>query len=263
MKATECWLVAGLAVLLAAGGCVSKGDYDRCMNRNQIQMERIASLEAALEAERLRAEQLEQLMGRNTDKEGYWQQQADALKAALDAKNLELQRLAELVGQGGTALPTELSNELAEWAAQSGSDLVTYDERTGVVRFTSDVLFDKGDATVNPLAIDKIGALAGIMNSAAAQGFDLLIVGHTDDIPIKRAATLAQHPTNWHLSAHRSIAVKDVMARAGLAQTRIAVMGMGEFHPVEPNEAGNKGNPKNRRVDIYIVPSGQIRITTR
>ena len=140
---------------------------------------------------------------------------------------------------------------------------MTYDERTGVVRFTSDLLFDKGDATVNPVTLDKMGALARIMNSPAAEGFDLLIVGHTDDIPIKKPATLAQHPTNWHLSAHRSIAVEDVLAKAGLAPTRMAVMGMGEFHPVEPNEAGNKGNPKNRRVDIYIVPSGQIRISTK
>ena len=41
--------------------------------------------------------------------------------------------------------------------------------------------------------------------------------------------------------------------------TRLAVMGFGEHRPLEPNKPNQKGNPVNRRVEIYIIPSGQIR----
>jgi len=34
------------------------------------------------------------------------------------------------------------------------------------------------------------------------------------------------------------------------------VRGFGEFRPIVPNRAGKKGNPLNRRVEIYIIPKG-------
>jgi len=77
---------------------------------------------------------------------------------------------------------------------------------------------------------------------------------------IGRPATRQKHPTNWHLSAHRAIAVEKVLAQAGMNEIRLAVMGMGEFRPIEPNKPNQEGNPRNRRVEIYIVPAGQIRI---
>ena len=98
------------------------------------------------------------------------------------------------------------------------------------------------------------------MESEAAKRFDLIIVGHTDDIPIQRPDTRVKHPTNWHLSAHRAITVENILAGAGLAETRLTVSGRGEFRPIEPNGPNRTGNPKNRRVDIYIVPAGAVRV---
>jgi chemotaxis protein MotB len=159
------------------------------------------------------------------------------------------------------ALPVELSDALSEWAAQSGSDLVTYDAERGVVRFKSDLLFQPGQDTLQPQAAEQLKALAQIFDSAAAANFDILIVGHTDDIPIKKAETKAKHPTNWYLSAHRAISVQSILGSSGVDENRIAVVGMGEFNPIAPNAAGQKGNPLNRRVEIYIVPAGSLRIS--
>jgi flagellar motor protein MotB len=47
-----------------------------------------------------------------------------------------------------------------------------------------------------------------------------------------------------------------VLEGCGLEAKRMSTRGFGEFRPVAPNAPGNKGNAKNRRVDIYIVPSG-------
>ncbi|MBN2377958.1 MAG: OmpA family protein [Sedimentisphaerales bacterium] len=246
-------------ILFGSSGCVSKSEFESCVRRNHIQLERIQELEAALEASRLSDDQFKQNYDLLNQKQSLWQQKIDALNASLTAKQTLIDQLYEQLGQ--IALPPELSSKLADWAQQVGTDLVTFDEKTGIVRFKSDLLFEKGSDTVQANVIGQLGALAEILNSDSAQNFDVLVVGHTDDIPIKKAETLAMHPSNWHLSAHRAIAVQKILTQAQLAPTRTAVMGMGQYRPIEPNAAGEKGNPKNRRVEIYIVPAGSIHVS--
>lgn len=254
MKNTHLLCNVMAAVLSAAmfSGCVSRADFDKCVNRNDIQRQRIEQLEAAQEAERLRAEKYHQEYELSGKRDDYWQQKIDIMQAALDAEKARTAYLASQIGQ--VALPVELSNALTDWARQSGSDLVTFDERTGIVRFKSDLLFDSGSDVVKPTAAASLAKLTGILKSSLAERFDIVVVGHTDDQPIKYSA--ARHPTNWHLSAHRAIAVQKVLSVAGLDDTRTVVMGAGQFQPVEANAADGKGNPKNRRVDIYVVPAG-------
>ena len=249
-----------LAAIFALTGCVSQEQYRTCERRNQIQQERINELESQIADAQLQAQQCRQQIELNAKKGGYWQQQLDALNQQLQAKNQLIQELTRKLGE--TALPVELSSALADWAAQVGPDVVTYDQNTGIVRFKSDLLFEKSQATVAANVVPKLESLAAILRSPAAEGFGALIVGHTDDIPIERAETKAIHPTNWHLSAHRAIAVEEILAKAGMPSTRMAVMGMGEFHPIAPNQAGKRGNPLNRRVEIYIVPADQLRQST-
>ena len=255
-----CCVTTVVILMMNLTGCISKAEFDKCVRRNQVQQERIESLEAAQEAKRLEVEKIQQELNLLKQKEGFWQEKVNALQSSLSAKQALLDQLSAQMGQ--MALPPELSGALAEWARQSGSDLVDYDEKTGIVRFKSDLLFSKGDDTVEVGTIPQLEALAKILSSPAAEGFDILIVGHTDDIPILKPDTKLKHPTNWYLSAHRSIAVEKVLAGAGMNEIRMAVMGMGEFRPIEPNLPDNKGNPRNRRVEIYIVPAGQIRIAT-
>ncbi len=253
-----CASFIGLSILALSSGCASKAELDRCVRRNALAQERIEALLAAQEEERKRLEQCQQELELIAKKGGYWQEQMDALQKTLAEKNALIDQLTAQLGQ--TALPPELSNALADWAR--GSDLVSYDEKTGIVRFKSDLLFNKGEDTVQADAQAQLEKLSGIMNTPAAEGFDILIVGHTDDLPILKPDTRAKHPSNWHLSAHRAIAVEKILAQVGLAETRQAVMGFGEFRPLEPNAPNKGGNPKNRRVEIYIVPAGQIRIST-
>jgi len=47
------------------------------------------------------------------------------------------------------------------------------------------------------------------------------------------------------------------MESNGVKPTRMSVRGFGEYRPFEANEANKKGNPKNRRVEIYLVPAGK------
>jgi len=251
-------VVCSLLILLAVSGCVSKAEYDKCMRRNQIQLDQIAKLEEAQEAERLRADRIQNELNLAIQEKPFWQKKLDALMADLKAKQALIDQLSAQIGQ--SPLPPELNTALADWARQVGPDVVEYDEKTGIVRFKSDLLFEKGSDTVAADLQPRIESLAQILNSSAARDFDVLIVGHTDDIPIKKPATLVLHPTNWHLSAHRAISVERILAAAGIAENRLSVMGMGQFRPIAPNAPGEKGNPLNRRVEIYIVPAGSVRI---
>ncbi|MFA5864551.1 MAG: OmpA family protein [Phycisphaerae bacterium] len=153
-------------------------------------------------------------------------------------------------------LPPALDTALKDFASKY-PNLVEYDAARGVLKFKSDVLFDLGSDQVKPEVVQPLEEFAKIMEIPDAANFDAVVVGHTDNIPIRRAATLAQHKTNWHLSVHRSISVMNVLKDGGITPERMGVMGYGEYRPVAPNN-GLRGNPKNRRVEIYIVPKQGI-----
>ena len=251
-------VVCSVLVLFSVSGCVSKAEYDKCMRRNQIQLDQMAKLEEAQEAERLRADRIQNELNLVQQEKPFWQKKLDALMADIKAKQAIIDQLSAQIGQ--STLPPILNTALTDWARQVGSDVVEYDEKTGIVRFKSDLLFEKGSDTVAEDIQPQLESLAQILNSPAAQDFDVLIVGHTDDIPIKKPGTLAKHPSNWHLSAHRAISVERILAATGMMENRLSVMGMGQFRPIAPNAAGERGNPSNRRVEIYIVPAGSVRI---
>lgn len=175
-----------------------------------------------------------------------------ALEKDIAEKKALIERLQQQLLKTGTKLPTDLSLKLKEFAAANPD--VTYNEESGMLKFKSDLLFKSGSAEVEPKAAEQITKFCAIMNGAEGKDFDVIIAGHTDDQPIKFAAP--RHPTNWHLSAHRAIGVLDVMVKAGVEPKRVSVRGFSEYRPIEPNQPGNKGNPANRRVELYIVPSG-------
>ena len=89
----------------------------------------------------------------------------------------------------------------------------------------------------------------------AARDFDVMIVGHTDNVRIS-PGTAKTHPTNWHLSVHRAVSVLFELNRDGINFDRMGVMGYGEFRPRVPNpERG--GAEANRRVEIFLVSNQQ------
>ncbi|MCC7292630.1 MAG: OmpA family protein [Phycisphaerales bacterium] len=153
-------------------------------------------------------------------------------------------------------LPAPLDSALKQFAA-AHPDVVEFDSKRGFLKWKADLVFDLGSDVVKDSAKDAIRGFVDILNSQAAAGFEVAIVGHTCTTPIKRAETVARHPTNWHLSAHRSIAVADVIMQYGYAAQKIGVMGYGEYRPIADN-AGDAGKAQNRRVEIYLVEQGQI-----
>jgi len=219
--------------------------------------EQVIELRARLEEANLRIAQLE----KSTSVDPRMLEQMKELEAenlALRENLAEFERMLQEVGPIGP-LPVELDDALME-LAEANSEMMSYDQELGMVKFQSDLTFDLGSVALKSAAASGLEELAKILNTPIAAGYEVRVVGHTDNVPIRRAVTRSKHPTNWHLSVHRSISVKDALSKAGVDEVRIGVAGYGMHRPVAANNA-NRGHEKNRRVEIFLLPMVRSGVT--
>lgn len=155
-----------------------------------------------------------------------------------------------------SALPPQLDSALKKFADAYPSQVV-YDPASGSVKWSADLLFDLGSDEVKTSSLDALKGFTDILRSPAAADFEAVIAGHTDNVRIAKPGTKEKHPTNWHLSAHRAIAVSELLTKNGYAGDRVSVMGCSEYRPIADN-ASEAGKKQNRRVEIYLVPRGTI-----
>lgn len=117
---------------------------------------------------------------------------------------------------------------------------------------TDDILFNSGSATLrdkkSSAIIGNIGLILSTINNPVT------IDGHTDNIPISNS----QYPSNWELSAARSLSVLREMVNftPKLDPTRFSASGYGEYRPVADNET-EEGRKTNRRVEILVKRQNQ------
>ncbi|MEQ9461349.1 MAG: OmpA family protein [Phycisphaeraceae bacterium] len=168
------------------------------------------------------------------------------LQAALAAAEQKL-RDARAVKE----LPAELDRPLKR-LAEANADIMEYDAEQALIRFKSDLTFAPGSAEVSTSAATGLSRLAQVLSSPAAADYEVRVIGHTDNLPIRNPGTREKHPTNWHLSVHRAIAVMNALSDAGVRASHTGVAGYGPYRPLEPNTAA--GNPVNRRVEIILIP---------
>ena len=244
-------LLGVLAAVMLAGGCVSQQQYD------QLQAAYRASQEQVVEAQSRLAECQQRLdmIAHSGDEVALLMAERDRLAADLNTWALNYKKLEdayrELAGRTGEVLLTpEMDRALRNFAKAHG-DLVTYDAALGMIKFRSDLTFALGSADVKGSAKATLATLAGLLNDDAAAEYDVKVVGHTDNVPIRRAETRQKHPTNWHLSVHRAIAVRNALQSAGVKGERTSVAGFGEYWPIVTNTPG--GAEANRRVEIFLV----------
>jgi len=245
-------LCAGMVSLSGCGG-----ELEQCRLQNRTQQDRIEQLTSELSAAQLQLDRLKRQLAAATESGDVTVESLRQKIAALEediAKKEELIKSMQEQLMGISPLPVELTTALEDFANQH--DMVEFDSEHGMVKFKSDLLFEPGSDQVSSGAQEAVGTLGGILNSESAKEFDIIIAGHTDDMRIARPQTRAAHPTNWHLASHRAISVRALMEAGGIDPKRTSTRGFGEYRPVAPNAPGKKGNAKNRRVEIYIVPQG-------
>lgn len=251
-------LVLLTSVAATMGGCVSADKYNALRLERDQYLERLGQAEAEARAEREKArvlqQQLDAMLGAGGSQQGLLlnlQQQNAALKAQLEELN---RRYDEAMRREPTViLPQSVSNDLQALASQN-PDLLEFDASRGLLKFKSDVTFASGSADVQAKARSVLDQVARILNSPSVANYELLVAGHTDNVPVANPATIrAGHKDNWYLSAHRAITVGAELRKGGIGASRMGVVGYADQRPVASN-ASESGKAQNRRVEVLILP---------
>lgn len=210
--------------------------------KNTVLLRRVETEEYASSASRAQVHTLQEQIDKLT-------RANQELEEVLRARRAALEQPPERPAVSGSPLPPAVDQALLEFATHL-PDRVTYDRGRAAVSFANDRLFDPGSATVQAEAQSMLRDLATILARTNADQFEVIVVGHTDSDPIRSDEVRARHATNWHLSVHRAIGVKDILVEAGLPATRVGVMGYGEYRPISDDRA------QNRRVEVFISRKG-------
>jgi chemotaxis protein MotB len=253
-------ILVSSASLLALGGCVPQSQYDDLMNAYRSKEQQLLQLQNEFDTSRTNEEALRRQLAEAAADLARARELVGGDKGALDALQ---KRYEDLLAQVNalSPLPESVNSRLRE-LADANPEIFEYDEKRGMLRFKSDVTFDLGSAKLTAKAESVIAKVASILNTSEARDLEVRVVGHTDNVPIRKSSTAAQHPTNIHLSAHRSISVRDALANDGVDANRFMVAGYGEFRPIASNSA--RGNEMNRRVELYLVPMPAVEaVSTR
>jgi chemotaxis protein MotB len=132
---------------------------------------------------------------------------------------------------------------------------VTYDERGLVISFASDVFFGPASATLNiETARDILLRLSTLLVSDELRGRQFRIEGHTDS---EATDPGGPWPSNWELSAARSINVLHYLSALGVDERRFQVAGFADTQPISRDDTP-EGRANNRRVDVIILDEGHL-----
>lgn len=115
------------------------------------------------------------------------------------------------------------------------------------VEIKSSLLFPSGGSDLVPASIPVLQKLSKIFRELPNR---IHVEGFTDNQPINTVI----FPSNWELSTARAAAVVRLFERNGIAASRMAAIGYGEFRPIAENIT-ETGRAKNRRVVIVVVAS--------
>ncbi len=160
------------------------------------------------------------------------------------------------------ALSAALSKPVQEAKAQV-EETMKEQEVAGEVKITKDglvisleeqgtnVFFESGSADMTEQMKKILDSLAPTFQKLAEKKHDMIVEGHTDDVPIRTA----RFASNWELSTARATTVVQYLLKAhSYPPKHIAAVGYGENKnlPRGPDEDLAAWRSKNRRV-VFVV----------
>jgi chemotaxis protein MotB len=179
--------------------------------------------------------------------------------AALKQKAKELEDKEKLLGDREKALAemkaviarqdsiTQRLNDILRNALLGfSSDDLQVEIKNGkvYVSMSDKLLFKSGSAEVEPKGREALKALGDVLLKNT--DIDILIEGHTDNIPIKTAI----FKDNWDLSVGRATGIVRILTDVHkIPPTRLTASGKGEFMPRATNDTP-EGRARNRRTEI-------------
>lgn len=189
--------------------------------------------------------------------------QAEQFNLALKQKSAELDEKERLLAERERTLSElqqmisrqdsitkRLNDVLRNALLGFNSDELSVEIKNGkvYVSMTDKLLFKSGSAAVEAKGKEAIKLLADVLDKN--QDIDILIEGHTDNVPIKTAV----YRDNWDLSVARATSIVRILTDDyKITPTRLTASGRGEFMPRATNETP-EGRASNRRTEIILSP---------
>ncbi len=189
--------------------------------------------------------------------------QAEQFNLALKQKSQELEEKERLLQEREWALnelkgviakqdsiTKRLNNILRDALLGFKSDELSVEVKNGkvYVSMSDKLLFKSGSAAVEAKGKEAIKLLAEVLDKNP--DIDILIEGHTDNVPIKTAV----YQDNWDLSVARATSIVRILTgEYKMEPTRLTASGKGEFSPRATNETP-EGRALNRRTEIILSP---------
>jgi len=131
-------------------------------------------------------------------------------------------------------------------SAQMSQVVTVAETKKGVsVRIIDKMLFEPGSAELKEQARPLLDKLAAVIEESP---FNIMVEGHTDDIPIRTAL----YPSNWELSTARAVSVVKYFIGKEVDPQKLSAAGYAENHPVTPN-ISPENRQKNRRVEVNFI----------
>ena len=137
-----------------------------------------------------------------------------------------------------------VQNDLKMTRLDSQIEAIQRDNDSIVLRIGDNLLFEEGQATLNPASYPVLRKIADIVRPLP---MTLRVEGHTDIVPMAPGQR-----SNYDLSVDRAVAVMAFFHRGGLFPLdRMAAAGYGDTRPVAANTS-EANRARNRRVDFVL-----------
>jgi chemotaxis protein MotB len=156
----------------------------------------------------------------------------------------------------GRSLGTALRKATSVFSPEVRSNRlrITIDERGVVITLASDAFFAPASARINIEATrDILLRLGSYLDSSDLKGRKFRIEGHTDNLDVDTSVW----PSNWDLSAARSIAILNYLTGLGIDEKRFQIAAFADTVPIATNDTP-EGRAYNRRVDIIILDDAHL-----
>ncbi len=213
----------------------------------------LKDLQAAQEDLLIREDELKALEDKLWDRK----KNLEALQAEVEEKNKTLeeksQRLVELenmLARKDSAV-NALRTKVADALFQFEKDGLSVEIRNGkvYVSLEEQLLFKTGKSDIDPKGQSAIIQLAKVLEQNP--DINILIEGHTDDVPYKGKGQLVD---NWDLSVKRATTIIRILtANSKIDPKRLSASGRGEYVPIDTGKSA-ASRQKNRRTEIILTP---------
>ncbi|MFP4064579.1 MAG: OmpA family protein [Bacteroidales bacterium] len=194
-----------------------------------------------------------QVMERLQETQRDLQRREDELNRAMremEEKELRVNELEEIL-QRQDSIVEELRHTVSNALLGFQDEGLSVEIRNGkvYVSLEENLLFATGSTQIDSQGEQALSELAAVLEQNP--DINVMIEGHTDDVPVKPGASFKD---NWDLSVLRATAIVRILKKHGdIDPQRFIAAGRGEYHPVDPEDSP-EARRKNRRTEIILTP---------